>query len=188
MTKIILHGGYAKIENELNKKFIKEIAKGLPKEFKILVVLFAVAKNRHQKGFKEHRNLFLKHIKNKNPIFILATEKNFINEIKQADVVYLRGGNNIKLLNFLKKYPNFKEKIKDKVVAGSSAGAYALSKYFYSNDKGKGGFFAGLGILPVAVICHLDKKKNKMIPRFKQFSGRTKLVLLKNFEHKVFLI
>ena len=41
MTKYILHGGAAKRDTEDNKKFFKEITKGLADPARILIVCFA---------------------------------------------------------------------------------------------------------------------------------------------------
>jgi len=117
--------------------------------------------------------------------FILAKEENFIDELKKADTVYMRGGDTFKLLDFLRKFPEFKDLIKDKVVAGSSAGAYVLAKYFYENDVDVIG--EGIGILPIKIIAHYDEAKHKEIIKKLEKTGEDmELVLLREFESKVF--
>jgi len=189
MIKIILHGGYAKTDNELNRNFIKEIGQSLPKNFNLLFVFFAIDKARYKYEYEEHGRIFSNILKNKNPKFTLATEENFLEQIKKAQAIYLRGGNIIKLLKIIEKYPDFKALIKDKVVAGSSAGAYLLAKYSYGNDEGKKGVFTGLGILPIKLACHfVDKEKELIIKELNKYSEDMDLVLLKDFEHKVYEI
>jgi len=52
----------------------------------------------------------------------------------------------------LKKIPNLKELIKNKVITGASAGALVLAKYYYDQDHDQ--IFEGLNILNVKIITH----------------------------------
>jgi peptidase E len=97
---------------------------------------------------------------NQNKIihFHTASKENFIKELKVADVVYVRGGNTSKLVAELKKTTDFNDLIQGKVVAGSSAGALALAKYYFSQDEDS--ISEGLGILPAKMITHFGLPNN----------------------------
>ncbi|PIR97924.1 MAG: hypothetical protein COT89_02540, partial [Candidatus Colwellbacteria bacterium CG10_big_fil_rev_8_21_14_0_10_42_22] len=45
MTKYILHGGSAKLENDSNKKFFQELVKNVPDQGSVLLVYFAYDKD-----------------------------------------------------------------------------------------------------------------------------------------------
>ena len=149
MTKYILHGGKSRIDCENNRKFYKEIFNIDKKEINFLVVSFA--KSKDDRDFSEQ----LEKMKQLNPDkiihFVQAVEKEFVKQLKKADVVYLRGGSIKPLMHELEKI-DFKELIKNKIVAGSSAGFCVLAKYFYDNDFDTIG--EGLGILPVKAFTH----------------------------------
>ena len=95
----------------------------------------------------------------------------------------MRGGKTSKLLHTLEKYPEFKGMLKNKTVAGESAGAYVLSSCFYS--KSEGGVFKGLELVPVRTICHFigvnEEKLDKYLPQLEK-------LLLSDHQYKIFYI
>lgn len=181
MTKYILHGGYTRDKNELNNSFFEEITKGLEGEIKILLVYFASEKTEYEQKRKKEEENFLSNSENKNLVFEIANENDLIDQIKKSDIIYIRGGITFKLLDVLKKYPTFSDVIKDKVIVGSSAGAYVLSKYFYHRQEPVG-VFKGLGILPISIHCHY--KGDATIVGELESKG-LEVILLKDYEHRV---
>lgn len=153
----------------------------------MLVVLFARAEDTHTEAFQDETEKINRGT-NKHLNIINAVKDKFIEQIKQADAIVIRGGDSLKLLNLLKRHPQFKEAIKSKTVAGSSAGAYVLSKYYYSADYNK--IFEGLGILPIRLICHYDSKefdvKQSAREQLDKYPKSLDLVILKDHEWKVF--
>ena len=161
MTKYILHGGFTK-QGCNNKKFFSEITTNLPDKSNILLVYFHCAKEKRKRCFNENKKNFVDYSNGKNFQLVAATEKDFISQLKETDVVFIRGGDTIKLLEVLKKQPKFIFEIKNKkIVVGISAGVYVLSKYFYANNVDE--VFKGLGALPIRVRCHYsgELKKNR---------------------------
>jgi len=185
MNKYILHGGYTREKNHLNNNFFKEITKGLEGEIKILLIYFASEGSDYEEKLEQEKNNFENNSDNKNLKFEIANKENFIKQIKNSDVIYIRGGDTFKLLEILKSYPKFSEAIKGKITVGSSAGAYVLSKYFYSRGSRK--VFDGLGILPVAVACHY-KGNQETLELLKEKPEDLEIVLLNDFEHKVIIV
>lgn len=182
MTKYILHGGYTRQRNELNDKFFAEITKDVKENSKILLVYFATDESNYEEFSKQEKNNFLRNSKLKSLIFEIATKDNFIEQIKESDVIYIRGGDTFKLLNILKQFPAFSNAIQGKIVVGSSAGAYILSTYFYSREKKK--VFEGLKILPIATHCHHEGNQ-KIVNLLKERGRDSELVLLADFEYQV---
>jgi len=157
MTKFILHGGQSRQDCENNRNFYRAMFDLDKNEINSLVVSFA----RPTEAWNLPEEEIVK-IKTLNPKKIIhfhtASKENFIEELKAADVVYIRGGNTCKLIVELKKTPNFIELIQDKLVAGSSAGALSLAKYYFSQDDD--GISEGLGILPAKMITHFGLPNN----------------------------
>ena len=180
-TKFILHGGYAGRSNPSNDDFFKEILKDTPKNIKILLVYFTEDESDFSRVQEEDISQFEKNKGAKNLTFEIASTESFSQQIAQSDIIYLHGGKTLKLLEALKKWPNFREFLNGKIVAGESAGAYALSSYFYS--KTEGGLFKGLGFVPVKIICHyIGENKEKL----KERSDGIETLLLADYQYKVF--
>ncbi len=182
-TKFILHGGNASHENAENDLFFKEILKNTSENPKILLVCFSKRDNEASESAIKDKKQFEKNKGNKNPYFELADENNFAEQIKKSDIIYLRGGKTSKLLATLNKYSSLKELLTGKIVAGESAGAYVLSKCFYS--KSEKGLFNGLGFVPVKTICHYIGENAEKLD---DCSKNIEKLLLKDYQYKVFLI
>src|SRR3990172_3690605 len=131
MTTFILHGGYTSTPNENNKRYYSEIAKRIPKNGRILFVYFANEESKWKSLLENDKENFKKFgVKIDFNCEIAKQEiKKLTDQIKSSDCIYLRGGEDYKLIDILRNIGNFKELIKNKIVVGSSMGAYALSKY-----------------------------------------------------------
>ncbi len=180
-TKFILHGGRAQELSIENDEFFREILKDLPNKPRILLVFFAKPKEEYPKLELEVISQFERNRKNKELSFEIASESNFEEQIKLSDVIYFRGGKSLLLLEALKKYPNLRELFYGKVIAGESAGAHALSTYFYSKSEKE--VFEGLGFVPVKMISHYTGENKEKLD---EYSKNLKTLLLPEFKYKVF--
>lgn len=179
--KYILHGGYAGHANSQNDEFYKEILKDTPVKLKVLLVYFAKEDDRIPVNKAEDVAHFENNKGSKEITFELATEKDFLEQVKQADIIHLHGGATLKLLVALKKHSDLKGLLEGKVVTGESAGAYVLSSYFYS--KTAGGLFPGLGLVPVKTICHyIGENKEKLDGA----PSNLETLLLGDYEYKIY--
>jgi peptidase E len=163
MTKYILHGGETGIKCKSNSNFFEEISKSIKEPIKILAVYFSRPKEEWGDLFKNDKVNFSSNANGKKVELILASEnrKEFIEQIKNADAVYIRGGKPNLLKEQLNKIKNLKELFKGKTIAGSSAGAMVLSKYAHSRSSVKP--FLGLAILPIKIVVHYSQSmKNKL--------------------------
>ena len=180
-TKYILHGGYATEKNKENNKFFKEILLIDKKELNILIVLFDKKEEKHNFKSKNVINQFNLNNTNKILNFEIADKKLFSEQIKKADIIYLYGGETLKLFKTLNEYNNFSELIKGKVVVGESAGAYVLSTCFYL--KSLGDCFEGLKLVPVKTICHYEGENRE---KLKDCLPNLKELLLEEHKYEVF--
>lgn len=81
-----------------------------------------------------------------------AQEENFFDQLKVADILYLHGGETLRLIDALPDFDMFKKAIEGKTIVGSSAGANYLSNVFYSPNARK--IRNGSGAAGVATIVH----------------------------------
>ena len=181
MTKIILHGGYAGHPDPQNNPFFSEMLKGFSGSINVLLVFFAKPVEEYGRLYNEVTSNFQKNAKDKELHFEIASENDFLEHVANADIIYLQGGRTLKLIDVLKQYPEFEKVASGKVIAGESAGAYALSACFYS--KTEGGLFEGLAFVPAKVICHYEGMNEE---KLEECSSELETLLLKDYEYKVF--
>jgi peptidase E len=189
MNKYIFHGGCSTQENNDNTTFFAEVVKEIPKDGTLLLVYFAARNDDYTERIafdsRKYRNAT-----DTDFNIEVATRENFIHQVKDADCIYLRGGSTEKLINTLKEYPEFRSALKNKskTVAGSSAGAYALSTYFSSHYKNSAS--DGLGIVPVRVITHFESEKMPpkagAVETLKNTAAELPLIILKEAEWEIF--
>jgi hypothetical protein len=152
MTKYILNSGGYKNYPDLAKKFFSEIVKDLGDNPRFLMVYFSQPREdweiklTEDKG--EHFKMFPDDV---DPIFELAFPETFKEQAKNSDVIFIHGGDDHLLQYWLKKF-NIPKIWEGKVIATSSAGSDALSKYFWIRDWRK--CMDGLAILPIKFLPH----------------------------------
>ncbi len=187
MTKYILHGGFTDIENELNRTYYEECTKGLKSNSTVLFVYFSQEEENVSKLFEEDKSKILKTTKAKNLNLVLATEKDFINQLKIAHTIFIQGGDTDKLLKTIKSFPRFTDELDGKIIAGSSAGAQIFVDCYYSTSKG--GVHKGLGILPLSLVCHYESDTYPTVDdaliAIENCPKELELIVLKDFEWKI---
>lgn len=169
MTKYILHGGALKKNNKDNVLFLREIVSDLPDPVSILIVCHMMDDKDWNEVLEDDRRKFKAAIPDRELNLILADEDKdtFIEQVKKADVVFMHGGRTRIIRDFLKEIPNIESLWKGKTVAGTSAGALALTKYWYENDDDT--YNIGLGILPFKLFCHYTDEKSDKLEELKTF-------------------
>ena len=144
----MLCGGYEWKYDKQMSKLSKFVLSKFSKP-RILDIWFAMTKEQ----YKKYDDIFAEIYKNNNMLFErkVATEENFIEECKWADVINIHGGSSNLLFPKMQKY-DLNILYEDKIIIGSSAGAKFLSSYS-PNWNGKNSR-QGSGILPLNVIVH----------------------------------
>lgn len=151
MTKYILVGGYLHKAKDGGKAFCEELVKGINnKPVKILNCMFARSRDSWDKKIKENDALFSKYIKDFE--LELALPDKFTEQVKRSDVIFLQGGYTSQLLELLNKDNGWIKELDGKVLAGTSAGAEVIAKYYYVLSTPRLG--DGLGLLPVKLVPH----------------------------------
>lgn len=181
ITKYILSGGYAGRPNEENDKFFQEILADTKDNLNILLIYFAKPLEEYNRMLEKDQYQFNKNNTGKKFNFEIANTDNFKKQTKKADIVYIHGGQTLKLLEALKTYSDLKKLFNGKIIAGESAGAYILSTCFYS--KSEGGIFHGLGFAPAKTICHYIGKNSE---KLNECSKNLDILLLPDYKYKVY--
>jgi peptidase E len=191
MTKYILAGGYIQKAEDGGRAFCEELVKDVEvyRQVKILDCMFARPVDSWKEKLEEDHKLFSKFFKNFK--LVLADENKFTEQVKEADVVFLRGGETDMLLDRLNKSPDWTKELDGKTVAGTSAGAMALAKYSHALEKDE--LIEGLGVLPVKMIAHwkstiYDIDWEKALQQLKSYKEDLPLYTLAEGEFKVFNI
>lgn len=157
-TKIILVGGYPRKAADGGKAFSEELVAGFPEPVKILDCLFARPVENWEKAYGEDREFFERHLPGKKLDIALAKPEEFISQLRWADTIYIRGGETKRLLEILAAQPQWIQELDGKTLAGSSAGAEVLSKYFYYLDTLT--MEDGLGLVLVKFVPHYRSDYN----------------------------
>lgn len=155
MTKYILHGGNTNTKSEDNNKFFLEIIKDLSSPVNLLIVYFSREEEEWPKLIKQDKEVINSIAEAKQINFVLASKDKeaFIKQLEGADAIYMRGGETPMLKESLSQMGDLKKLFVNKVVAGSSAGANVLSRYYFSP---RDGLMEGFGVLPIKVFVHYD--------------------------------
>lgn len=162
-TKFILHGGETGVPNKHNRAFYQEWVRDFDdnKVPSILLVYFSRPEEIWDELEKSDKERFLRYTNNRKARFIVADKdmEKFKKQIKEADVIYFRGGEPQKIINTISTIKDeFLSLISGKVYAGSSAGVMFLSDYSRSTDRGWQKY---LGLLPINSIVHYSEEKHK---------------------------
>ncbi|PKM91120.1 hypothetical protein CVU82_03635 [Candidatus Falkowbacteria bacterium HGW-Falkowbacteria-1] len=152
MKKYILVGGYLHKAKDGGKAFFEELIKGFDQNrpIKILNCMFARNRDGWENKLQENRDLFSKYINNFE--LILADPKKFVEQVKASDVVFLQGGYTEPLMKTLSESGDWIKGLEGKTIAGTSAGAEVISKYYYICSTSRTG--VGFGLLPIKFIPH----------------------------------
>jgi peptidase E len=163
MTKYVLNSGGMRNNVPESKKFIAEIIKSFDKTPKILFCFFAEKRedwdekfNKYQVGFND---LMPKGVK---PQYLLAFPDVIEEQISNADIIYLHGGDDDLIQYRLSKF-NIPEIWEGKVVATNSASSNAIATASWTCDWRN--CIDGLGVLPIKFISHYNSNFGANDPR-----------------------
>lgn len=184
VTKYILHGGQAKAKNKDNGEFFQEFSSGLKDGANVLLNFFSRDESEAIEQSKRYGEKIKTGSKNKNFNFVVASEKDFLKQLKNSDAMFVGGGSTPKLMDKMSKYKNLEKLFKGKVIAGSSAGAYFLVKSFFENDESK--LYKGLGILNIKALCHYGENNRRDVKKLDVYKERLPIIILPN--HKWIVI
>ncbi|MBP6925745.1 MAG: Type 1 glutamine amidotransferase-like domain-containing protein [Candidatus Pacebacteria bacterium] len=159
MIKIILVGGYTTKAEDGGKALAQEMVAGFAEPVKILDCMFARNKQYWESSLAEDVLFFKNHLPDTKIDVQLARPDSFLEQIAWADVIYFRGGSDALLMDALSLQSGWEKLLDEKTIAGTSAGACALSAYYYELDDDSG-LGQGFGLVPVKIVVHYRSNYN----------------------------
>lgn len=184
MTKYILHGGNSREINPDNDSFFKEMTLGSKGKTLVLLNYFSREENEIPELAKQDKARFIANSENKDLEFEIADENKLPEQLKNAYVMYMRGGETEWLVKELSKAQNLEKLFEGKVIAGSSAGVYALVEYSWENDSKRLG--NGLGILNFKAFCHYAPQDTEIVKKLLAYKEKLPLLVLSNYKWVVY--
>src|SRR3989344_2107900 len=157
MTIFILHGGRTSKVNPQNEKFFEQFTKLVSKdEVTVLLCYFSRKKEEWNALIERDTNYIKKNTNKKVSILIADNPKDLLNKMDSSDVLYVAGGEAELIEPIYKELSGVGEKLKNKIYAGSSMGAFFPSEqYVLSFDsQDTKTIHKGIGLLPFQVLCH----------------------------------
>lgn len=169
MTKYILHGGETGVQNEHNKAFYQEWVASFSDDYTptILLTYYSRPRENWHDLMKSDQERFDRYTNGRKVNFVLANDDldEFKNQVKESDVVYVRGGSSEKVIEYLRPIAHkLREMVDGKVYAGSSAGVMCVSHYARSNTSD---WKKSLGILPINSIVHWNDDLQESLDNFR---------------------
>lgn len=153
--KFILAGGHERSYNDCSQRLAR-LVKSEVAEPKILSCFFSVPEDMRQQKHETWQPWFETNF-GRDVSVEQAKVATFYAQLERSDVLYLHGGETVRLLEALPDFERFAAAIKGKLVIGSSAGANYLSTVNYSPSRRQ--VVKGAGIVRVAVIVHYGAGK-----------------------------
>ncbi len=152
MTKYVVNSGGARKYPEKAKGFFAEIFKGLGQKPRLLLCYFAQPREDWEQAFTQDKESFPSVFPDGvQPLIEMALPNIFKEQIKNCDVVYMKGGDDHLIQYWLKQF-DIPAIWDGKVVVTNSASSNALSKHFWTCDWRQN--MDGLGILPIKFLPH----------------------------------
>ena len=185
MTKFILHGGETSRDSVNNVNFFKEMLVGFSGEVKVICAYFSRPKEQWEGLLESDKKRFEAVLGGRKLKLEIANDNLgiFEEQVKEADVLYFRGGSNELLEERLKGIKNLKELLKDRVVAGSSAGASLLSRYYFTRSKNR--IEEGLGIIQIKVFVHYLESYENNLEKLRKYKEELETITIPETEFVV---
>jgi peptidase E len=190
MTKYILHGGEISRPSVHNQNYFREMVKGLSEPVKILLVYFAREKNRWREFMDYDTEKFKVAANGKKVECILANNNpaKLLSQVKQSDIIYIIGGRDKALQKGFDSLEDLGKLFHGKVVAGSSAGANMLGRYYYDVENEK--VEKGLDVIPIKILSHYKGSKysgndERRRERLENYGEDLKIYLLSETKYAV---
>ena len=163
MTKYVVNSGGINNIPDKGKRFFDEVFTGLGPNPKLLICLFAQPREDWEERYQESVDFFRKFFHEGTvPVLTLAFPDIFADQVRDADAVYIRGGDDHLIQYWLRQFdlPGIWE---GKVIATNSAGSNVLAQHFWTCDWRQ--LMDGLSILPMKFISHFQSEYGVDDPR-----------------------
>lgn len=179
MTKYILAGGCDRLYPEYFTQLVRVIQTEVAHP-KLLSCWFSNHADEADERFPAYREQMLKFFAEGTEI-VKAEKATFIEQVADADVVYLHGGHTDVLFEAMAAYDDLESVFEGKIIVGSSAGANYLARVGFSPGKNTP--------LDIAVVVHYGSMGfngrtyepefwDEAVKRTREHSGSDQVLLL----------
>jgi hypothetical protein len=162
MTTYILAGGNDRTTEGYGERLADQITARVTMHPKILSCFFSIPEQEWPTKYAQCEEWFAKNFTSGYK-YNYAQKDTFLQQIDDADVIYLHGGNTQLLFDAFPSAEDFVKRVKGKIVVGSSAGANILSKKYWSSSRAVP--CKGLGILDVNIMVHYGAVNHEGLTR-----------------------
>lgn len=183
-TRVMLHGGNTERMTAKNATFYKEIIDSVDKAtVHVLCVYFARPEHRWQDSYAEDQTQFGAVQTGKQIVTTLAAYDSFERDIEQTDVIFINGGTKGHLKETLLQIgvERVRQLTDGKIIAGASAGANMLARYYYSSVID--GVREGIGFIDAKVFTHYSSEKSAKLEELKAYGDGLPVVAVAEEEY-----
>lgn len=164
MTTYLLHGGRTSKPHPGNKAFFTQFT-SLVKKNKVTILLcyFSNDLMKWDSLIERDTNTIKSNTKKEVEILVAKNSKDLFEKLEKSDVLYVAGGDAEPIEALYSQLTGLKHKLTDKIYAGSSMGAFLVSKHYVLSMtyQEENEVHSGIGLLPVQILCHWDVEDNK---------------------------
>jgi peptidase E len=179
-TTFILHGGMLSHDNPSNDTFFQEFSKDFTDDTKVLFIGLARRNEEDRQRIYERDKGYILAQTDKSITVENAELETITEQAAAADAIFITGGDTMAMVDDLRENAKFIEAIKGKVIAGSSAGAYLFSQYYWACAGNE--VEQGLGLIPYRVKAHYGN------PEFNSTEETLSLIQAVHQEYELLLL
>lgn len=168
MTTFLLHGGATSKPDKRNNQFFKQLVDLVPKqEVHIALCYWSRPLEEHERLAARDSQAISNQTTKQVTFHQVQNAQHLSESLEMCDVLYVAGGDDELIEPYYKDLGFLKDKLENKVYAGSSMGAFLVSEsYVLSFDsQDDETVHTGVGLLPLQILCHWDvetKKQQKL--------------------------
>lgn len=161
-TAYILAGGNDLLFEDYGNRLTGQIAAHATERPRVLSCFFSTPEQEWPAKYAKWKEWLAKNFTH-GFSYSYAKKATFLQQIDDADVIYLHGGNTQLLFDTFPPIEDFVKHANGKIVVGSSAGANILSKKYWSSSRAVP--CKGLGILDVNIMVHYGAAHHEGLDR-----------------------
>lgn len=149
MTHFFLHGWRTWVHSDTNIQFFQKLC-----TYGNNILIFPFGLDNQEEWYTEYKERFTLHNPEKQLSIVCAHRdtQELIKQIETSDILFFSGGRPYNHFEVIDTIENFKELIKDKIIAGSSGWAIMRSYAYYSSNAEHTGQWNSF--LPIKIIAH----------------------------------
>lgn len=181
-TTFILHGGNTSTDSLDNANFYSYFTNQVEKgKVKILVCPWARERSTWEEKLEKHRSRIADNTDKSFDLVVAEDPSDLLAKLDDCDVLYIDGGASESIRPIYETINELKDKVKGKVVIGSSMGAFVICSYFVLSfdEQDTDTVYEGLRLLPLNFLAHwnMEEEKDKKIALIKSKSALPILTL-----------